>query len=655
MISSEIFDFLLPQAEPLQLGFLSLIVFMMLFTIITTRWYARDISWENKWNNGTPDNPNDDLDIDHGSIMDLWHAVATWPEKLAEIMPSLLLVVGLLGTFLGLGLALNHASNILGQSNALSAAGAADSMQQLMGMMHGLGTKFKTSTWGIMGFLLLRIWSSITQFDEKRLKWVILKVKDELEQRKVQLQKAEETKQQALLFQISQAAEVIVQGFAQNLAQLSAHQKEQHAQTLQDLKKTRQVTHDDLSNIQSAMQNDNAAMKLVLEQSTLGVREDLADINVAMRSDSVELKQTLIQTAKVTHDDLSSIQSAMKNDNTAMKLALEQSTQGIREDLADINKATQDSSQAINGFVESTKSIIQEMSVASVEMADGARQVGVAGSSLVKAVDDFSAQFTQVLGDVRTDLSTAINDMSEQAATTLEQGTAKLGEATREISAALGELSKDVNVTMDGVKDSNKESIRIQAETSAGFKSSVAILNENVVQSKTFVESLGDSVISSLGSMTEASMKVRSVGMSLVKIEQQMIDLVPALEPLKTLNTQYQPLLDETKALRVDLSKLDFRKELQSIGSAVELSVKTQLESIYHLHTSTDTLNENIASTIKQMRDLCDVISVSLESLPIQHQSLINEIQGVRQDLQVQSSESIYIESQSKINTDAQS
>lgn len=129
---------------------------MMLVTISATHWYARDASWAKKWNNGTLDDLNDDLDIDHGSVTDLWHAVETSPEKLAEIMPGLLLVVGLLGTFLGLGLALNHASNILGQSNALSAAGAADSMQQLTGMMHGLGTKFKTSTWGITGFYCSR-------------------------------------------------------------------------------------------------------------------------------------------------------------------------------------------------------------------------------------------------------------------------------------------------------------------------------------------------------------------------------------------------------------------------------------------------------------------------------------------------------------------
>lgn len=63
---------------------------------------------------------------------------------MAEIMPGILLILGLLGTFLGLSMALNKASSILIDAN--SAAGMDSAMSNLMGMMEGLGTKFKTST-----------------------------------------------------------------------------------------------------------------------------------------------------------------------------------------------------------------------------------------------------------------------------------------------------------------------------------------------------------------------------------------------------------------------------------------------------------------------------------------------------------------------------
>lgn len=154
----DVLDFLLPNfGDPLQVAFMIILLVMILATVVSAHKYAGPAAWEQKWNRGTPNDDSDDLDIEHGSVTDLWHAVATGPEKLAEVMPGLLLVVGLrLGTFLGLGLALNHASNILGQPDAMNASGAADSMKDLLGLLQGLGTKFKTSTWGISGFVLLK-------------------------------------------------------------------------------------------------------------------------------------------------------------------------------------------------------------------------------------------------------------------------------------------------------------------------------------------------------------------------------------------------------------------------------------------------------------------------------------------------------------------
>lgn len=581
MNTSEFFGFIAPQFEALQLSFFILIMAMFFGTIISTHLNAKDASWGKNWNNGTPDDLSDDLDIDHGSVTDLWHAVATKSEKLAEIMPGMLLVVGLLGTFLGLGLALNHASNILEQSSALSATGAANSMQDLMSMMQGLGTKFKTSTWGIAFFLLLKVWSSWTGFEEKRLTWVIRKVKAELEHRKAQEQEAEFNKQQTLFAQINQAAGQIVQGFAQNLEKLSESQKTLHQQTLQYVGKGIQAIHGDLANINTAMKSDNAAMKLVLEQNTQGVREDLGNIKTTIQSDSA-----------------------------AMKQALEQSTQGVRKDLESINAATQASSQAMVGFVSSTQTIIKDMSAASNKMADGAHKVGVAGSSLVKAVDDFSTQFTQVLGDVRTDLSTAINDMSEQAAQTLEQGTKELGKATLEISTALGVLSQDVTTTMNGVKDSIEKSLKIQQEGAVLFRRSSDTLNENVTATTELVQKLGEDIRSGLQAVSDSGRRMASIGKSLETIVPQMVDLLPALEPLKTLHAQHQPLLDETKALRTDLMKLDSRQELQ-----FEKSLEIQQEGAVRFQRSTDTLIENVTATTALVQKLGDDILSGLQAV----------------------------------------
>jgi hypothetical protein len=73
-----------------------------------------------------------------------------------------------------------------------------------------------------------------------------------------------------------------------------------------------------------------------------------------------------------------------------------------------------------------------------------------------------------------------------------------------------------------------------------------------------------------------------------------MGDLLTVLDPLKTLHTQHQSLLEETKALRLDLQKADLITKIDILSQALR----------------------------------------TLGVLPGQHQALILEVQGVRQDLQ---------------------
>ncbi|MBC3833644.1 hypothetical protein H8K33_19210 [Undibacterium amnicola] len=176
-MNSDIFSFLIPNLnESIQVVFFILMFGTAFFTIFKVKKSATPENWELKWNGGTLNDTSDDLDAEHGSVTDLSSAVATTWEKLAEAMPGILLILGLLGTFLGLGIALNKASTILS-----AGVGMDDSMNNLMSMMQGLGTKFKTSTWGIIAFLGLKIWMSYDRFEEIRLRWCIHKVKAELD------------------------------------------------------------------------------------------------------------------------------------------------------------------------------------------------------------------------------------------------------------------------------------------------------------------------------------------------------------------------------------------------------------------------------------------------------------------------------------------
>jgi hypothetical protein len=511
----EIIDFLLPQFELLQMTFFVLMLLMAISTIIFNHRNANTVSWEKIWHKNTPNKNSDDaLDIDHGSVTDLWRAVETKSEKLAEIMPSMLLVMGLLGTFLGLGMALNHASSILGQHDAISASGQVDSMKHLMEMMQGLGVKFKTSTWGIAFFLLLKVWSSLTGFDEKRLSWVIRKVKVELENRKSLGQQTESNKQQALFAQINQSATQIVQGLSHHVGQLIENQNTLHKESIVQLEKGMEIALTNSKNTLNSMQSNSENMQKVMKSSMTGIREELININTVVLNSSQEML------------------TAMQNNSTVVKKSIdlvEKGIRDIRQDLARIDTATQTSSQAMVGFVNSTQTIIKDMSNASEKMADGADKVGKAGADLVGAVNAFSTEFTQVLGDMQTSLSGAINEMSQQAAFTLSEGTEKLGNATRDISKSLDALSKDVTVTMTEVKESIGNSLKIQQDGAVLFRRSSDTLNENVTATTGLVEKLGEDIRSGLSAVSDSGRRMAGIGKSLEAIVPELKDLPAAL------------------------------------------------------------------------------------------------------------------------------
>lgn len=527
MNPNDVLGFLLPRfGDPLQLTFFLVISMMIGATIASAHRMARPVSWERKWNRGTPDDPTDDLGIEHGSVTDLWHAVATAPEKLTEIMPGMLLVVGLLGTFLGLGLALNNASSILGHSNLADPGAAADSMQNLLGMLQGLGTKFKTSVWGILGFVTLKIWSESTRFDEKRLAWVIGKVKGELEQRKRTEEEVRQARQQALFMQIGGTAQHVVDGFGHQLGMLIKSNESLHLQQLAQLAR--------------------------IEQGGAGIRTDLARVQAGIEQGNQAVRTELVL-----------VQQGIGRGNEA-----------VCAELARVQAGTEAMRTAMASFTGSTQSVVEKMGQAAEGMAEGADRVGAGATQLVEAVNAFESQFTEVLDNVRHDLSGAINNLSAQASDTLKEGSRQLNEATTKISTALGVLSADVKETMNAVNVSINEALKIQDRAAKKFIESNDTLNLNIETTTGMVEKLAKPIETGLQAVSAANLKIGSVARavetstaSLVEVVGQLKGLPDALSPLEGMTEEHKALLAMLRPLgetvRVQQAMLDLLKEIQ--------------------------------------------------------------------------------------------
>jgi len=434
----EVLSFLLPQfSDILQLAFFSIILFMIGLTVVSAHRTARAASWEHKWNRGTPDDPSDDLDIEHGSVTDLWHAVATAPEKLAEIMPGMLLVVGLLGTFLGLGLALNHASSILSQSDLSNAGAAADSMQNLLGLLQGLGTKFKTSTWGILGFVLLKIWGEVTRFEEKRLAWVIGKVKAELEYRKRAQVAAEAAKQEALFGSIGQAAAGIVTGMAAQMEALIQSNRTMHQQTLQG--------HQDMLAELTSVREEMQGTRVAMFEFTEGTRQVVEGMGGAA--------QRMADGADKVGAGAAQLVAAIGTFET-------QFTEVLDRVGADLGTAIQDMSAQAGETLER-----------------GSAELGAATREISRALEVLSVDTRETMNEVKQSIEKSLT-IQEVTSRKFTETSMVLNEKIHETKGIVELMGKSIEAGLASIATANRQMRTVAADVATASEHMVAVVAE---------------------------------------------------------------------------------------------------------------------------------------------------------------------------------
>ena len=104
-------------------------------------------------------------------------------DHIVENAPGFALVLGLLGTFLGIGLAIEGAGRVLLELNNNSADSSVKdmraTMQNLSPILAEIGMKFKVSTWGIITHIILRCSIPFFKIDETRQEAISKYIKEE--------------------------------------------------------------------------------------------------------------------------------------------------------------------------------------------------------------------------------------------------------------------------------------------------------------------------------------------------------------------------------------------------------------------------------------------------------------------------------------------
>lgn len=454
----EIINFLIPN-DLFQWTFLGIIALLAGANIYFVKTKAIPTTWENNWHGHTPNDTSDDLDADHGSLGDLSQAVASSAEKLAEIMPGILLVIGLLGTFLGLGIALNKASDILQQAQNL---GVNDDqmIHNLMGMMEGLGTKFKTSTWGIIGFLGLKAWATKNGFDERRLRWCVQKMKKQIDDERAIKNKDKEHK--------------------------SALEEQRGRKTVDAIEKLCNVIEREISSNRSVLEQNQ---KLLDDKLTESKR--LTEIMMELNDKSaLQIDKTIFIGNKMSEVN-DSIKSFIESNNANLN-AMGDASKNMASAAGQMGSSADNLQHAVAGFKTEISSVLNTLQSNLAETITGmSKNLEGATRGISTAVNTMSNQVKETMQGIGEE-TRAATDMQKRAFGDFNTTSETLNASVQGMTELVEQLKEDILSGLNAVSDKRLQTVQAM--------SAITNISEKLVLTSEKLEMLPENIKRANGS-----------------------------------------------------------------------------------------------------------------------------------------------------------
>lgn len=611
----EILSFLLPfNLSPFGWDALPSIFFFVIwglffFTIVRVYQTAKPENWEHNWYGGNKGDKTKKLDAEHGSVMEISEAVATPSEKLADIMPGMILIIGLLGTFLGLGLALDKASSILTGANALSNMDA--SMANLMQMLEGLGTKFKTSTWGLLAFILLKVILSKNGYEERRLRWSIEKVKSELDIIRDQNLQEERNNNNKLI----QCMQNIAMQFEQTvMTNQSANQAQlkQLTQHTQETIKTIQFSHDEqlkqlhLSNEENirALTSQSVLIKELTEENHRNHIVSLEQIGKFLLSFErnneqrtalldqkfgilIQQSEKLLQLIRGQHQETKDLLTENVAQSIETRDAMVEFIAKNEKTVVKLGKAAEGMSQAASTMGASATQLQTVIDSFRSNMED---VISLMKQDLNSTISNMNTSFSQNMTKMSDNLKSSIGDMSTSFKKNMSEMSKGLGVATGDISNAVTSLSTSVDKTMNEVTATIGKSMDLQTKAQSVFIQSTNTLNEYIEEMTGLVNKLSGDITGGLKAVSESNRQVIGLGKQ-IKLSSE--------ELTQTVGNVFNDLsqnLDALNELKPTLEKLAHGIILQKENLQKVKSQSVQAKDI----PKTDDKVVNLGSVISQ-------------------------------------------------------
>lgn len=484
----DILWFLLPSKEFLPWIFFSIIISLFSWTIVSIKKSATPVNWEKNWLNDEKKSAR--LDLEHSSVEDISATVETSAERWADAMPGMILIIGLLGTFLGLGLALDKASSILSNANSNSMD---TSMTQLMGMMEGLGTKFKTSTWGLIAFIGLKIILSQDNYAVRRLNWCTNKIKDELFANRMQQKQIEKNERLEWIDIFKEAVE--------NINTTNKHINQRNVDSLKTL----------ADQLDCATHKNQEAFNTLFE----------------LEKSHSENQQKLLSH---NYANLSQLLNSNIEESRSARIAMEKFVDNHAQTIGSLSKSAQDMSQAasivgksageLQTVVEHLRNNMSEVMLSISDVIDNLKH------ELSETIHEMNQTFSKNMTIMQSNLSETIADMNNSFKKNMVEMSNNLDGATNNISNAVNSLSISVEHTMKNVTDTLNTSIDIQKKAQMKFVETSNELNTHIIQMTDLVDKLKGDITSGLNAVSESNRSMISLGKKYGGFSEQVQEVV---------------------------------------------------------------------------------------------------------------------------------
>lgn len=205
-MDKSVLGFLLPQWDGsayagVQMVFALLFVALVIALPMMLKRTARPEHWARRLDAlsaGQTDQSGQPLQLTPQQLSD---AIATGPERWAAVLPGLVLIAGLLGSFIGLGLALGDTAGALSAQQPVGALGA---------VIDALGVKFRIAVWGLLAYLVLKISYLLADHDQARLRWSVTALRHQQAQAAQQQAQRQSDEQQRLIDAIRDSGKALL-------------------------------------------------------------------------------------------------------------------------------------------------------------------------------------------------------------------------------------------------------------------------------------------------------------------------------------------------------------------------------------------------------------------------------------------------------------